>query len=397
MPSPCVQELPSKELDLVPGVPVTAVGAGKAGFVFTVSGAADKLTLHDVNEAAEVVALEAPGQAPACVAVAHDAVKVAFGTAKGAVYMWDVLYPTTMESFRTEDAIAAGAVTSLAWHPRGHVLAAASESGVVHLWDMVVGALLFPAPCHAGPIAGIAWTANGRLLLTAGACEEAGGAGALRAWSPRDVEFMGSVTGDHEEGGEGTVGRGAGKLPAAAWHKAELTCLDAMVDMSRVAVTGARDGSVLLSVVKPEQGCGVFHAMQSHRAAVTKVRFSSLDGPKPLRVASAAADGSISLFDLDRRLPMAAFAHDKKAVTKLEFSDNADVLFSAGGTTVRAWDSRVSPEEEPAVEFGGHGENLNDFAIVNGGATLVTACGDGKVRIYDMRWPSGEAPIFALN
>jgi WD40 repeat protein len=386
---------PAKVVDIVDGAPVTALcSGGQAGFVFTTAGAADKMTLHDVNEGVEIVALEAKDESPSCVAVSHDAVKVAFGTAKGAVFLWDVLYPTTMESFRTEDAVAAGPVTSMAWHPRGHVLASASEAGVVHLWDMVVGALLFPVPCHDGPIAGLSWTANGRLLLTAGACGEvAGTSGALRAWSPREVEFMGSVTAD----GEGGAGEPGFKPVSVRWHTSPLTCLDAMADMSRVAVTGARDGSVLLSVMKPEQGCGVFHAMPSHKAAVTDVTFSALDCPKPLRAASAAADGTVQLFDMERRLPMGKFTHRGGPASRLTFSGNADVLFSAAGCTVKAWDARVAPEEEAPVEFGGHQQAVHDFAIVNAGATVVAACGDGKLRLYDMRWPRGEAPRFDLS
>lgn len=391
---------PTKEVEVSSGSGVRALGTGnKGGFVFTASSRTDKMTLHDVNGGAEVVALEAKEESPRCVAVSHDALKVAFGTEKGAVYLWDILYPTTMESFRTEDSVAAGAITDIKWHPRGHVLAAASEAGVVHLWDMVVGALLFPVPCHDGPIAGISWTANGRLFLTAGASPEVNGtSGALRVWSARDVEFVGSVTADEDkEVAKRDNESDPGFRPASvSWHKSELTCLDAMMDMSRVAITGSRDGSVLLSVLKPEQGCGVFLALPSHKSPITAVKFSALDCPKPLRAAASSADGTVRLFDMDRRLPMDQFKHSGGSVSKLSFSENANVLFSAGGSTVVAWDSRVAPDEATPVEFGGHKEKVNDFAIVNGGATLVTACDDGKLRLYDVRWPSGEAPKFDL-
>lgn len=387
---------PTKSLE-VSNTGVSAIGTGnKGGFIFTSSSAADRIALHDVNEAAEVVALEAKHQRPNSVAVSHDAVKVAFGTDKGAVYLWDILYPTTMESFRTEDSVAAGAISHIAWHPRGHVLAAASEAGVVHLWDMVVGALLFPVPCHDGPVAGISWTANGRLFLTAGGGPEVKGrSGALRVWSARDVEFVGSVTEDDDTKPKGKGDPGF-RPAAVAWHKAELTCLDAMADMSRVAITGAKDGSVLLSVLKPEQGCGVFHALPSHNSPITAVKFSALECPKPLRAAAASEDGTVRLFDMDRRLPMDQFSH-KGRVSKLQFSDDANVLFSAGGKTVVAWDSRVAQDEAAPVEFGGHGVKVNDFSIVNGGATMVQACDDGQLRLYDMRYPTGEAPKFDLE
>jgi WD40 repeat protein len=382
---------PTRSITIAPnGSPVLSVASGNAGFVFTASPGVNKMALHDVNEDVEVVNLEAKDEGPSVVAVAHDAVKVAYGTASGAVYLWDLLYPTTMESFRTEDSLAAGAITALSWHPRGHVLAAASESGVVHLWDMCVGALLFPFPAHDGHVADIAWTANGRVLLTAG--ED----GALRAWSPRNVEFLGSVTGDNDDADGNPI---VSKPGAVKWHSSGLTCLDAMMDMSRVTVSGAKDGSVLLSVMKPEQGCGVFHAMQMHKAPVSAVKFSRLDVPTPLRAASGAEDGTVHLFDLDRRLPMGKFTHSGgKKVSKLLFSDSADVLFSSSGSTVQAWDSRVAPEEETPVLFAEEGSGkapaINDFTIANNGSTLVTAGSDGLLRLFDMRYPAGEAPIY---
>lgn len=161
--------------------------------------------------------------------------------------------------------------------------------------------------------------------------------------------------------------------------------------MSRVALTGSADGSVLLSVLKLETMCGVFHAMPSHGAGtpVTAVRFAPLNSPKPLRSASASRDGIVQLFDMDRRLPMGKFDHGKEVV-QLEFSEKGDVLFSAAGDTVRAWDARVAPEEENPIAFGGHPAKVTSFTITNGGASLVTACEDGKLRTFDMRYPSGE-------
>jgi WD40 repeat protein len=425
------------------GGAVSALGAGNAGFVFSACAASSKMSLHELNEPAEIVSLAAPDERPASVAVAADVVKVAFGTGSGAVYVWDVLYPTAMESFRAKDdtlgssdkSTAPGpAVTALAWHPRGHVLAAASASGALHVWDMVVGALIVPAPdAHAGSITGLAWTGNGRILLSAGHD------GALRAWSPRNLELVGSITRDDQnksdreeeklehaypDGDDGkseprsspSVMENSGNTPHAAaraaasgqlpegdvktpistvgWHVSELTCLDAMADMSRVAITGGRDGAVLLSVLKPEQACGVFHAMPSHKAPVTVVKLADLDCTRPMRAASAADDGIVHLFDMDHKLPMGKFAHPGGSVVKLDFNRSADVLFSAAGSTVRAWDARASPEEEPPICFSGTDAKISDFVIYNNGATMACACDDGHIRLFDMRYPTGDAPTF---
>lgn len=362
--------MPVRALPLYKGA-VTDIRTGHAGFVFSCSETDDKMCLHDTNSGDSIIMLDAPSENPTCVAVSADAEKAAYGTFSGAVYVWDVLYPTSMESFRPdEDSFSE--VTNLAWHPRGHVLAVATASGTVYLWDLVVGTLLFPLPAHTGRATTVAWTANGRLLVTGGADA------ALRVWNPRNVDNLGELTAESEN------------KPDVRWHSSPIRALDTLADLSRVAISGSDDGSVLLSVLKPESMCGVFHVMTPHKAPVSAVCFAPLDSPKPLRASSASFDGSVHLFDMDRRLPMGRFSHKAGPVRQLTFSAHADVLFSAAADTVIAWDSRVAPEEERPVTYGGDCGTVAAFALVNSGTGLVTACADGSLCVYDVRHPSGH-------
>lgn len=368
---------PERATQAYEGGAVDAVQTGHASFVFSCSKTAHKMSLHDTNTGDEVISLSAPAQSPSVIAVAADGVKAAYGTATGAVYVWDVMYPTTMESFRAEEDSGAP-VTALEWHPRGHVLAVATAAGNLYLWDLVVGALLYPVVAHDGSVSAVKWTANGRLLVTAGAAD-----GVMRVWNPRNMDNLATLSSESERSKDDL-----------RWHPGGIRCLDTLDDMSRVAITGSIDGTVLLSVLKPESMCGVFHAMPSHASGtpVTAVRFAPLKSPKPLRSASASRDGVVQLFDMDRRMPMGKFNHRDQEVVQLEFSENADVLFSAAGETVRAWDARVAPEEENPITFGAHAGKVTSFAITNAGASLVTACADGKLYTFDMRYPAGEPP-----
>lgn len=349
---------------------VTDVHAGHAGFVFTCGQHDDRLSLHDTNSGEVVITLDTPSEGPTCVAVAPDGVKAAYGTTSGAVYIWDVLYPVSMESFRPDEETRSS-VTALAWHPRGHVLAVATASGTIYLWDFVVGALLYPLPAHDTTVTAVAWTANGRLLVSTG--ED----GLLRVWNPRNVDNLGELSTQSENATD------------AKWHSGPIRALDTLSDMSRVAMSGSDDGSVLLSVLKPETLCGVFHVMPSHKSPVSAVKFAPLDSPKPLRSASADTDGIVQLFDMDRRLPMGHFTHKGSSVTQLAFSHDADALFSAAGTAVVAWDSRVAPDEERPVTFSCD-VPVSRFALTNAGKGLVIACDDGKLRVFDVRYPSAE-------
>lgn len=363
-----------RTLTLYEGV-VTDVHVGHGGFVFSCGQHDNRLSLHDTNSGEVVITLDTPSEGPTCVSVAPDGVKAAYGTSTGAVFIWDVLYPVSMESFRPDEETRSP-ITALAWHPRGHVLAVATASGTVFLWDFVVGTLLFQVPAHESPVTAVAWTANGRLLVTTG--EDA----LMRIWNPRTVDNLGELSSDSE------------LKPDLKWHTGPIRALDTLSDMSRVAISGSDDGSVLLSVLKPGVMCEVFHVMPSHKTSVTAVKFAPLDSPKPLRSASADSDGIVRLFDMDRRLPIGHFNHNKFQVTQLAFSSDADTLFSAAGKAVIAWDARIAPDEEQPVTFDCDAP-VTRFAITNNGRGLAVACKDGKLRVFDVRNRSGqpESPV----
>lgn len=367
-----------RTLTLYEGV-VTDVHVGHGGFVFSCGQHDDRLSLHDTNSGQVVITLDTPSEGPTCVSVAPDGIKAAYGTSTGAVFIWDVLYPASMESFRPDEETRTP-ITALAWHPRGHVLAVATASGTIYLWDFVVGTLLFPVPAHELPVTAIAWTANGRLLVST--AEDA----LMRVWNPRTVDNLGELSAESEH------------KPDVKWHTGPIRALDTLSDMSRVAISGSDDGSVLLSVLKPGVMCEVFHAMPSHKSPVTAVKFAPLDSPKPLRSASADSDGVVQLFDMDRRLPIGHFNHNGSPVTQLAFSSDADTLFSAAGEAVVAWDARVALEEERPVTFACD-VPVTRFALINDGRGIVAACRDGKLRVFDVRNRSeqSESTVDAAN
>lgn len=359
-----------RTLTLYEGV-VTDVHVGHGGFVFSCGQHDNRLSLHDTNSGEVIITLDTPSEGPTCVSVAPDGIKTAYGTSTGAVFIWDVLSPGTMESFRPDEETRSP-ITALAWHPRGHVLAVAAASGTVFLWDFVVGTLLSRVYAHEAPVTAVAWTANGRLLVSIG--EDA----LMRIWNPRTVDNLGELSTDSEQ------------KPDLRWHSGPIRALDTLWDMSCVAISGSDDGSVLLSGLKPGVMCEVFHAMPSHKSPVTAVKFAPLDSPKPLRAASADSGGIVQLFEMDRRLPMGHFNHNKAPVTQLEFSSDADTLFSAAGKAVIAWDARVAPDEEQPVNFACDAP-VTRFAITNNGRGLAVACKDGKLRVFDVRRRSEQS------
>lgn len=331
---------------------------------------------------------------PTCVSTAFDYGKGAFGTSSGEIFIWDVSFPAVFESFRTElhkkqqetpstdNPMPAGdGITCMSWHPRGHVLATGSTAGNLTVWDMCLGNPAFGIPkAHGDTITSLTWTGHGKQLITVSSDNE------LRLWNSRRSEIIGVIE---------------GKEKPEMWHTGGITVVDALPDLSRVALTGGKDGTTFLSVLKPgeKEGMGVFSALSKHASEITAVKMGPLECAKPMRCTSASKDGQIHLFDMERKLPMAKFLHETDStgdndtgVVQLEFNNNGDVLFSAAGNCVKAWDSRAVKDEMPEISFDTDSK-VSSFSISNDGSNIMLGCQDGSMRCFDMRYPVGNPPL----
>lgn len=354
------------------------VSAGTGKFCFAGDAGAKKLGLHDVSQSESVLNHQLNGDIPTIAATAHDAGKAAFGTRSGAIFVWDVQFPTVLESFlsgESESAEGVGTtkdpISVIAWHPRGYALAAGTSKGALTVWDMVLGAPAFRIDtAHAGGITGVSWTAHGRALVTSGFDGE------LRVWNVRHARIDAAID---------------GTKASDMWHDGPISALDTIEDLSRVALSGAADGSAFLSVLKPGErdGCGVFCRLPSHEGSVTAARFAPLSSTAPLRAATGGADASVRVFDMERRLPMATFQHARgESIRQIEFAPDGNAAFSAAGKAVVAWDTRVSEDELPGVRFEADAK-VTGFCIADDAKSIILGCEDGLLRMFDVRYPSG--------
>jgi WD40 repeat protein len=112
---------------------------------------------------------------PLCCTFSPDSTMMAVSDSTGAVHLWRTT--GTTDSHRLQpvgrlkaEAEADGAANSVAFHPDGHMLAAAYESGVVRLWDPVaLDALGVLSGSDVGAINDVAFHPGGRVLATANA------------------------------------------------------------------------------------------------------------------------------------------------------------------------------------------------------------------------------------
>src|SRR5262249_18570395 len=95
-------------------------------------------------------------------AVSADGRRLALGTSGGKVYQWDL---RTRGRIR-DDANFQQAVRLLDYSPDGRWLAVAGEESVVGLFDPITGRRAGPLLTQDGAVSGVAFTRDGRALLT---------------------------------------------------------------------------------------------------------------------------------------------------------------------------------------------------------------------------------------
>jgi WD40 repeat protein len=112
-----------------------------------------------------------------------DARLVACSTSDGMVHIWNLQTRELDRSFEAHEFRTGG----LAFHPSATRLATGADNGVVKIWDLAVVAgeavsfEVLTLDQHDGPVTGLAFTPDGRTLLSVGG--KAGEFGEVGVWS----------------------------------------------------------------------------------------------------------------------------------------------------------------------------------------------------------------------
>ena len=266
-----------------------------------------------------------------------------------------------------------GAVRTCALSADGRRIATASTDRGLLLWDTETGAEL-------------AQVAGGTSAATATASGSAVGSDARALALSADGTRLAVATG-HRRLGVWHLGSGA-MLADLSGHTDELTdcalsadgrwLLSASLD-ERLLLWDVATGEVVHSLARDwaedDRGWTVPTNAQGHWAAVLGCDMT----PDARLAASASADQSVIVWDLDSGLALAVLTGHSAAVQDCALSPDGRLVASVGSDrSLRIWD--WASREHRAVLA--HGAPVMACAFSEDGRSVVTACADGLVRVW---------------
>lgn len=280
------------------------------------------------------------------VAFSSDEQWLATGSWDGVIKMWDIANGTLLWTSPAVDAIM-----GLAFSPDGCALASAGTDGQVRLWDLTSGALLQTLDEHTGPVFRVAWNPNGKLLVSAGHDAR------VRLWEMAgdDAVLLKPIPRKTLEGHSSPV-RGlafspdGGTLASASW--------DRTVKLWDVQ-SGTQKESIPL------------------RSRIEGLVWSQ-DGRY---LASGELDRAFWVWDMEQHKQRTTFYGTTAPVRALAFSPDSSTLDTADDVHMQVWDMSSGQCIRNWQSFA---RTVNEIAWNPNSAYIASGGNDGLVTIWDV-------------
>jgi WD40 repeat protein/transcriptional regulator with XRE-family HTH domain len=238
--------------------------------------------------------------------------------------------------------------TSVAFAPKGHMLASGGSDATVRVWDLESGTHLHTLP-HPDPVSGVAWSPDGHLLASSDVN------GVIRLWN---LTATGAATWARTLVGHTTWVDGlsfapdGGALASASW-----------------------DGTVKVWDMADGQLC---ETLTGHTDRVSRVAWS----PDGRILASSSRDQTLWLWDVAQRSYVTALNGHTAGVVGLAFiPESSSLLSGSEDGTLRVWD--VANGQCIRI-IQGHTSSLSDVDWSFDSTQLVCGSADTLVTIYDL-------------
>ncbi len=269
----------------------------------------------------------------------------------GEVQFWDAATGRERRTLRAHDA---GSISSMAFSPDGKQLVTAGTvldaagkvvAAEVRFWDMDTGREIRALRGHTGSIDGMAYSPDGRRLATA---------------SPDQTVKLWDVIAGRELR---TLARLRGAVHGVAFRP----------DGRQIA-SASEDGTVKVwdaATGQPVQ------TLRGHTGSIGVVVYS----PDGARLASAGGDRTVRTWDAETGQELLAIRGHRGQVIHVAFSPDGRRLASASSDgTVKIWDATA---DQDSRALPGHGEEAWDAAFSPDGQFLAVGADDGTVKVWD--------------
>ena len=241
---------------------------------------------------------------------------------------------------------------------------------------------------HRGAVTGLAYSSDGRTLVTTG--EDA----TLKVWDStrhslvRTIELDdGRATSLALDGGRALTGHANGRVVLWDLERAQkLASVQRNVaSIWSVAFTGDADKFAAAShdwkiaLWDARQPSAPLHVLEGHENAVQALAYA----PGPMLIASGGADKTVRLWDATTLDLKRTYRGNRDFVTAVAFSPNGRML--AGGALdgrIQVWSSLSSRRLR---SLSGHRGRIASVAFSPVGQLLASASDDGTVRLWDLR------------
>jgi WD40 repeat protein/serine/threonine protein kinase len=336
------------------------------------------IKIWDMVHGLEVLTLRGHADAPMALAFSLDG-RVLYSTgADHTLRVWDgtPLEDDSGSALRTFAGHTAR-VAAVAFAPDDHRLVSAGFDPAIRVWDVTTGKELHRVVEHPGPVQSLAFSPRGHLLAST-SCSSAEGpvSGLLKIWDSRtwhelycsNLNFGGFVSAAFSQDGKRLVT--GGEESVVVW--------DATSYQS--SPVGYSNLATLTSVAVSPEGTRAASADING-----EVKIWNLDDYQPVLAALSAPPLANALVNLTASLtawPVQKLRAHSSRVTGVAFSPARDLLATCGmdGQTC-LWDARTF---KSVAVLPGHGSGVRCLAFSPEGSRLATGGNDATIRVWDM-------------